>query len=87
MTVSQLTKESTVVLAKSSAPNVKLDDKFYKLVDKMEVRRCTPVQSFSIRRVAYVLSCTLKRHAYSAFVIRERACIRAAASGVNRPWS
>ena len=33
----QLTKESTVVLAKGSAPNVKLDDKFYKLVDKMEV--------------------------------------------------
>ena len=35
----QLTKESTVVLARGSAPNVKLDDKFYKLVDKMEVRR------------------------------------------------
>ncbi len=34
----QLTKESTVVLAKGSAPNVKLDDKFYKLVDKMEAR-------------------------------------------------
>ncbi len=28
-----------MVLAKGSAPNVKLDDKFYKLVDKMEVRR------------------------------------------------
>ena len=27
-----------MVLAKGSAPNVKLDDKFYKLVDKMEVR-------------------------------------------------
>jgi len=40
---SQLTKESTVVLAKGSAPNVKLDDKFYKLVDKMEVRRRPPL--------------------------------------------
>ena len=29
-----------MVLAKGSAPNVKLDDKFYKLVDKMEVRSC-----------------------------------------------
>jgi len=32
-----------VVLAKGSAPNVKLDDKFYKLVDKMEVRRRPPL--------------------------------------------
>ena len=32
-----------MVLAKSSAPNVKLDDKFYKLVDKMEV--CGPAQA------------------------------------------
>ena len=27
-----------MVLAKGSAPNVKLDDKYYKLVDKMEAR-------------------------------------------------
>lgn len=31
-----LTKESTVVLVKDSAPAVKLDDKYYKLVDKLE---------------------------------------------------
>ncbi len=32
----QVTKESTVVLAVPSCPMVKLDDKYYKLVDKME---------------------------------------------------
>lgn len=32
----QVTKESTVVLAVASCPMVKLDDKYYKLVDKME---------------------------------------------------
>lgn len=32
----QVTEASTVVLAGSSCPNVKLDDKYYKLVDKME---------------------------------------------------
>ena len=32
----QVTKESTVVLAVPSCPLIKLDDKYYKLVDKME---------------------------------------------------
>lgn len=32
----QVTKESTVVLAVPSCPMIKLDDKYYKLVDKME---------------------------------------------------
>ena len=32
----QVTKESTVVLTVPSCPLVKLDDKYYKLVDKME---------------------------------------------------
>lgn len=31
-----MTKESTVVLAVPSCPMIKLDDKYYKLVDKME---------------------------------------------------
>lgn len=34
--VYEVTKESTVVLAVPSCPMVKLDDKYYKLVDKME---------------------------------------------------
>lgn len=36
MCVPQVTKESTVVLAVPSCPMIKLDDKHYKLVDKME---------------------------------------------------
>ena len=32
----QVTEESTVVLAGAKGPLVKLDDKYYKLVDKME---------------------------------------------------
>lgn len=34
--IPQVTKESTVVLAVPSCPMIKLDDKHYKLVDKME---------------------------------------------------
>ena len=40
--VPQLTKESTVVLVKGSAPAVKLDDKHYKLVDKLEALTLRP---------------------------------------------
>lgn len=38
----QVTKESTVVLAVPSCPMVKLDDKYYKLVDKMEALTESP---------------------------------------------
>lgn len=37
-----MTKESTVVLAVPSCPMVKLDDKYYKLVDKMEALTESP---------------------------------------------
>ena len=59
----QLTKESTVVLAKGSAPNVKLDDKFYKLVDKMEVHPSGPAQPVLGLRTKLCRCSSLSGHA------------------------